>query len=81
LARQLIAALETALHPLQAAARSCALLTSPACRPALARLLRGSAMDLPVLSFLEVPETKPVDIVATVGGESRSETDFAEQEG
>lgn len=68
LARQIISALESALHPLHAAARSAALLTAPPCRPALARLLRGSAVDLPVLSFLELPETKAVDIVATIGG-------------
>lgn len=69
LARQIINALDQALHPLQAAARSAALLTAPACRPALARLLRGSALDLPVLSFLEIPETKSVDIVATIGSD------------
>ena len=69
LARQIISALDQALHPLQAAARSAALLTAPACRPALARLLRGSALDLPVLSFLEIPETKSVDIVATIGSD------------
>lgn len=68
LARQIISALENALHPLHAAARSAALLTAPPCRPALSRLLRGSAVDLPVLSFLELPETKAVDIVATIGG-------------
>jgi flagellar biosynthesis protein FlhA len=81
LARQLIAALEASLHPLQAAARSCALLTSPYCRAALARLLRGSAVELPVLSFLEIPETKAVDIVATIGGNAPAEAISTDQEG
>jgi flagellar biosynthesis protein FlhA len=81
LARQLIAALEASLHPLQAAARSCALLTSPLCRAALARLLRGSAVELPVLSFLEIPETKAVDIVATIGGNAPAEAISTDQEG
>ncbi len=81
LARQLIGALETALDPLQAAARNCALLTSPTCRPALTRLLRGSSVDLPVLSFLEIPEAKSVDIVATIGGGTGTPSEFAEQEG
>ncbi len=81
LSRQLIAALEAALDPLQAAARSCALLTAPACRPALARLLRGSAVDLPVLSFLEIPDAKAVDVVATIGGQTAPHTITTEQEG
>jgi flagellar biosynthesis protein FlhA len=68
LSRQLIASLEQALAPLHPAARACAIITSPVCRLALAWLLRGTSADVPVLSFLEIPETKAVDIVATVGG-------------
>ncbi len=81
LARQFIAALEASLHPLQAAARSCALLTSPYCRAALARLLRGSAVELPVLSFLEIPETRAVDIIATIGGNAPAEAISTDQKG
>ena len=81
LGRQLISSLEHALHPLQAAARSCALLTSPTCRAALARILRGSAVELPVLSFLEVPDGKAVDIVATIGGNSQLVAPATDKEG
>jgi flagellar biosynthesis protein FlhA len=72
LARQLVDALHDALPPLHAAARSCALLTTPLCRAPLARLLRSSGLDLPVLSFLEIPDGKPVDIVATIGGAAQA---------
>jgi flagellar biosynthesis protein FlhA len=81
LGRQLISSLEHALHPLQAAARSCALLTSPTCRASLARILRGSAVELPVLSFLEVPDGKAIDIVATIGGGSQLAAIATDQEG
>lgn len=81
LGRQLISSLEQALHPLQAAARSCALLTSPTCRAALARILRGSAVELPVLSFLEVPDGKAIDIVATIGGNSQLVAPATDKEG
>ena len=50
------------------AARSFAVVTSPACRPAISRLLRAHLPDVPVLSFLEIPETKAVDVIAVVGG-------------
>jgi flagellar biosynthesis protein FlhA len=39
-------------------------------RRALARLLRPHIPDVPVLSFLEIPDGKPVEVVAVVGGGS-----------
>jgi flagellar biosynthesis protein FlhA len=37
-------------------------------RRALARLLRPHLSDAPVLSYLEIPDGKPVEVVAVVGG-------------
>lgn len=68
LARKIIAAIGAAVEPLLLAARSFAVIVSPASRPALARLLRAQFSDVAVLSFLEIPEGKPVEIIATVGG-------------
>jgi flagellar biosynthesis protein FlhA len=45
-----------------------ALVTSPAARKALSDLLRPRFPDTPVLSFRELPDDKPVEVIATVGG-------------
>ncbi len=68
LARRIIASVSEAVQPLLLAARSFAVITSPVCRAAVARLLRAQLADVPVLSFLEIPETKIVDVIAVVGG-------------
>jgi flagellar biosynthesis protein FlhA len=68
LARRIVQSVGSAVQPLLLAARSFAVVTSPACRPALSRLLRAHLPDVPVLSFLEIPETKAVEIMAVVGG-------------
>ena len=67
LARRIIASVGEAVQPLLLAARSFAVITSPACRAAVSRLLRAQLADVPVLSFLEIPETKTVDVIAVVG--------------
>ena len=68
LARRIIAAVDDAVQPLLFAARSFAVITSPLCRAAVARLLRAQLTDVAVLSFLEIPENKAVDVIAVVGG-------------
>ena len=68
LARQIISAIGEAVQPLLLAARSFAVITSPVCRAAVSRLLRAQFADVAVLSFLEIPETKAVDVIATIGG-------------
>lgn len=45
-----------------------ALVTTPVGRPILARLLRPHCPDLAVLSFLEVPDDRAVEVVAVIGG-------------
>jgi flagellar biosynthesis protein FlhA len=68
LSKRLTDAVQQAVQPLQLAARSSAVITSPVCRASVARLLRSHLADVPVLSFLEIPETKTVDVIAVVGG-------------
>jgi flagellar biosynthesis protein FlhA len=67
LARRIIAAVDEAVQPMLVAARSFAVVTSPLCRTAVARLLRAQFSDVAVLSFLEIPENKKVDVIAVVG--------------
>jgi len=50
------------------------LAVSPELRPWLARWLRPSAQSLHVLAFTEFPDNKRLRIIATVGGESDSDT-------
>ncbi len=71
LARRIIGAVDEAVQPMLVAARSFAVITSPLCRAAVARLLRAQFSDVAVLSFLEIPETKKVDVIAVVGGTPR----------
>ena len=70
LASRIISAVNDAVQPMLMAARSFAIVTSPVCRAAVSRLLRAQLADVPVLSFLEIPETKAVDVLAVVGGRS-----------
>ncbi len=68
LSSRIVKAVGAAVEPLQRAARSCAIITSPICRAAIARLLRAQLTDVPVLSFLEIPENKAVEVLAVIGG-------------
>ena len=67
LAERITRAVQDAVQPLLLAARGFAVVTSPPCRLALARLLRAQLGDVPVLSFLEIPESKTVDVIAVIG--------------
>lgn len=73
LSNRIVQAVSGAVEPLQMAARSCAIVTSPICRPALARLLQAHLTDVPVLSILEIPETKTVEVIAVIGDQDVSE--------
>ncbi|TNE41107.1 MAG: flagellar biosynthesis protein FlhA [Sphingomonadales bacterium] len=57
-----------AARPILAEARNFAIVTSPLARRALARLFKPHLPETPVLSFLEIPDGKPVEVVAVVGG-------------
>ncbi len=67
LAARVTQAIGEAAAPMLNVARNFAIVTSPSARPALARLLRPHLPETPVLSFLEIPDAKPVDVVAVVG--------------
>jgi flagellar biosynthesis protein FlhA len=73
LAQRLIEQVSEAARPLLAQARNFAIVTSPVARRALARLFRPHLPDVPVLSFLEIPDGKAVEVVAVVGSEPRIE--------
>ncbi|PTQ08153.1 flagellar biosynthesis protein FlhA [Sphingomonas oleivorans] len=69
LAQRIVTAVTEAAAPMVNQAMRFAIVTSPIARRALGRLLRPHLPDVPVLSFLEIPDGKPVEVVAIVGGE------------
>jgi flagellar biosynthesis protein FlhA len=69
LAQRIVQVVGEIAGPLLAEGRRFAVVTSPVARRALARLLAPHIPDAPVLSFLEIPDGKPVEVVAVVGGE------------
>jgi flagellar biosynthesis protein FlhA len=68
LANRIVGAVSQAAAPLIGEARQFAIVTSPIARRPLARLLKPHLSDAPILSFLEIPDGKPVEVVAVVGG-------------
>ncbi|MGA9581106.1 MAG: flagellar biosynthesis protein FlhA [Allosphingosinicella sp.] len=70
LAQKIVRAIGDIAAPLMAEGRRFAVVTSPVARRALGRLLAPHLPDVPVLSFLEIPDGKPVEVVAVVGGET-----------
>ncbi len=70
LAGRIIAAVRDTVIGAAARHGRIALVTTPPGRPVLARLLRPHCPDLAVLSFLEVPDDRAVEVVAVIGGAS-----------
>ncbi len=67
LGRRIVDALTQAAGPLIAEAKPFALVVQPAIRIAIRKLIRTALPDTPVMSFFEVPEDKPVEVVAVIG--------------
>lgn len=69
LAQKIVHSMTEIAQPMLAEGRRFAVVTSPPARRPLARLLAPHLPDVPVLSFLEIPDGKSVEVVAIVGGE------------
>jgi len=67
LAQRIIAAVNQAAEPLLSTATRFALVTSPLARRAVARLLKPHLPETPIMSFLEIPDGKAVEVMAIVG--------------
>jgi flagellar biosynthesis protein FlhA len=70
LGQKIVSAVGAMAAPLMGEGRRFALVTSPMARRALSRLLAPHLPDVPVLSFLEIPDGKAVEVIAIVGGET-----------
>jgi len=73
LAGRIVESVTNAARPLMAEARSFAIVTSPQARRPLSRLFKPHLPETPVLSFLEIPDGKPVEVAAVVGNDQRLE--------
>jgi len=73
LGQRITTALTQAAEPLIAEAKPFALVVQPGVRVAMRKLLRTCLPDVPVLSFFEVPEDKPVEVVAVIGAPHHSQ--------
>ena len=67
LAARIVQAVAEAATPLVNQARRFAIVTSPIARRPLARLLKPHLPETAVMSFLEIPDGKPIEVVAVVG--------------
>jgi len=67
LAQRIIAAVNSAAQPLLNSATRFALVTSPLARRPVARLLKPHLPETPIMSFLEIPDGKAVEVMAIVG--------------
>ena len=70
LAQRIIAAVNSAAQPLLNSATRFALVTSPMARRPVARLLKPHLPETPIMSFLEIPDGKAVEVMAIVGSHS-----------
>ncbi|UAK26049.1 flagellar biosynthesis protein FlhA [Sphingomonas nostoxanthinifaciens] len=71
LAQRIITAVTQASAPLVNNATRFALVTSPLARRAVARLLKPHLPETPILSFLEIPDGKGIEVMAIVGSNSQ----------
>ena len=74
LVRQILAAVEDASQPSMMEAKRFAIVTSPSIRRTLLGILRPRFPETPILSFEELPEDKPVEVIAIIGGQSEKST-------
>jgi len=73
LGQRILSAIEESADRLMLRQQNFALVTSPPARKALSDLLRPRFPDTPVLSFRELPDDKPVEVIATVGGRAEAQ--------
>ena len=69
LSQKIVQAVGDVARQLFSEGRRFAIVTSPIARRSLSRLLALHVPGAPVLSLLEIPDSKPVEVVAVVGGE------------
>ena len=75
LAQRLLENLTRVNEQLSAEGRQAVVVVSPVIRRSMARIIRQHIDDMVVIAFSELPETRKVDVVATIGSETNPNTD------
>ena len=75
LAQRLLENLTRVNEQLSAEGRQAVVVVSPVIRSSMARIIRQHIDDMIVIAFSELPETRKVDVVATIGSETEPNTD------
>ena len=75
LAQRLLENLTRVNEQLSAEGRQAVVVVSPIIRRSLARIIRQHIDDIVVLAFSELPETRKVDVVATIGSDPEQNSD------
>ncbi|MEH6660845.1 MAG: FHIPEP family type III secretion protein [Parasphingorhabdus sp.] len=74
LAQKMIGAVHIAMRSLPSQIRNVALISSPIVRKPLSALLKQRFPDLFILSYAELPEGKSIELLASIGAPSSSQT-------
>ncbi len=75
LAQRLLENLTRVNEQLSAEGRQAVVVVSPIIRRSLARIIRQHIDDIVVIAFSELPETRKVDVVATIGSDPEQNSD------
>ena len=75
LAQRILENLTRVNEQLSAEGRQAVVVVSPVIRRSMARIIRQHIDDMVVIAFSELPETRKVDVVATIGSETDPTTD------
>ena len=75
LAQRLLENLTRVNEQMSAEGRQAVVVVSPVIRRSMARIIRQHIDDMVVIAFSELPETRKVDVVATIGNETNPNTD------
>ena len=72
LIQKIVSSINEALEKLQSENKKPVLITAPGIRRDISFMLRQHIDNLDVISFTELPDTKKVEVVATIGAEENS---------
>ena len=72
LIQKIVSSINEAFEKLQAENKRPVLITAPAIRRDISFMLRQHIDNLDVLSFTELPDTKKIEVVATIGSEENN---------
>ena len=72
LIQKIVSSINEAFEKLQTENKRPVLITAPAIRREMSFMLRQHIDNLDVLSFTELPDTKKIEVVATIGSEEKN---------